>query len=134
MVAGCILGPCVLFIIDLLVRSWPSLRIRNNNTEDTTAELRLYTVMFCSLVLLIGLSIFTWTTRSSIYWTVVILVQGATFLGNMLIYVPCNFCMLDVYGSKYGASVSGASSLSQYALSTAFPLFVPQMYKSLGVR
>ena len=41
--------------------------------------------------------------------------------------------MLEVYGSKYGASASGASSLSRYTLSAAFPLFVTTMYEKLGV-
>lgn len=54
-------------------------------------------------------------------------------LGSILIYVPCNFFMLDVYGAKYGASSSGASSLSRYTLSAAFPLFITQMYEKLGV-
>jgi hypothetical protein len=89
--------------------------------------------MFGSLVLPLGLFAFAWTARSSIHWMVPILAQGTAFLGSMLIYVPCNFYMLDVYGSKYGASASGASSLTRYALSTAFPLFVPQMYDALGV-
>ena len=55
-------------------------------------------------------------------------------LGSILIYVPCNFYMLDVFGAKYGASSAGASSLSRYTLSAAFPLFATQMYEALGVR
>ncbi|KAL2785811.1 major facilitator superfamily domain-containing protein [Aspergillus keveii] len=135
MVAGCILAPIILFTVDRLVRTHPTLRIRNNSTEtsDSTPELRLYTAMFGSLVLPLGLFIFAWTSRASIHWMIPILGQGTAFLGSMLIYVPCNFYMLDVYGSKYGASASGASSLTRYALSTAFPLFVPQMYDALGV-
>ncbi|KAL2869510.1 MFS transporter [Aspergillus lucknowensis] len=133
MVAGCIIAPTILFTVDRLVRQRPNLRIRNNNTEDTTPELRLYTAMFGSLVLPTGLFIFAWTARSTVHWMIPILAQGTAFLGSMLIYVPCNFYMLDVYGSKYGASASGASSLTRYALSTAFPLFVPQMYSALGV-
>ncbi|KAL4802482.1 major facilitator superfamily domain-containing protein [Aspergillus unguis] len=134
MVAGCILAPMVLFSVDRLVQTKPSLRIRNNNTESgAVPELKLYTAMFGSLVLPIGLFIFAWTSRPSVHWIVPILAQGMTFLGSMLIYIPCNFYMLDVYGSKYGASASGASSLTRYTLSTAFPLFVPQMYDALGV-
>ncbi|KAL2855696.1 major facilitator superfamily domain-containing protein [Aspergillus pseudodeflectus] len=135
MVAGCIIAPAILFTVDRTVRNNPTLRIRNNATENsaTTPELRLYTAMFGSLVLPLGLFAFAWTARSSIHWMVPILAQGTAFLGSMLIYVPCNFYMLDVYGSKYGASASGASSLTRYALSTAFPLFVPQMYDALGV-
>ncbi|KAL4931427.1 MFS transporter [Aspergillus undulatus] len=136
MVVGCMIAPMTLLTVDRLVRHNPRLHIRNNNTESSAPfapELRLYTSMFGSLVLPIGLFTFAWTARASIHWIVPILAQGATFLGSMLIYIPCNFYMLDVYGSKYGASASGASSLTRYALSTAFPLFVPQMYDALGV-
>ncbi|KAL4900444.1 hypothetical protein BDW74DRAFT_95566 [Aspergillus multicolor] len=139
MIAGCICAPLVLFTVDRLVQTHPSLRVRNNNTEDNgrhgtpPPELKLYTAMFGSLILPLGLFLFAWTARPSIHWIIPIIAQGITFLGSMLIYIPCNFYMLDVYGSKYGASASGASSLTRYTLSTAFPLFVPQMYAALGV-
>ncbi|KAL4953927.1 major facilitator superfamily domain-containing protein [Aspergillus filifer] len=143
MVVGCIISPVILFSVDHFVRTHPNARIRNNNTECTPTtsaenityapENRLYTSMFGSLILPVGLFTFAWTSRPNVHWVVPILGQGITFLGSMLIYIPCNFYMLDVYGSKYGASASGASSLTRYALSTAFPLFVPQMYDALGV-
>ncbi|KAL3475948.1 major facilitator superfamily domain-containing protein [Aspergillus californicus] len=135
MVAGCILAPITLFTIDTIALRRPTLRIRNNNTESggNPPELKLYTAMFGSLVLPLGLFAFAWTARPSIHWIIPILAQAVIFLGSMLIYIPCNFYMLDVYGSKYGASASGASSLTRYTLSAAFPLFVPQMYDVLGV-
>ncbi|KAL4750623.1 hypothetical protein BDW72DRAFT_175544 [Aspergillus terricola var. indicus] len=135
MVAGCICAPLVLFTVDRTVQQNPTLRIRNNSTEGggSPPELKLYTAMFGSLILPAGLFLFAWTARPHIHWMVPIIAQGLTFLGSMLIYIPCNFYMLDVYGSKYGASASGASSLTRYTLSTAFPLFVPQMYDALGV-
>ncbi|KAL4863899.1 hypothetical protein BDV12DRAFT_176898 [Aspergillus spectabilis] len=133
MVVGCSIAPFVLFTVDHIVTNRPDLRVRNNNAEGTFPEYRLYTAMFGSLVLPTGLFLFAWTARPTIHWIVPILAQGITFLGSLLIYIPCNFYMLDVYGSKYGASASGASSLTRYTLSTAFPLFVPQMYSALGV-
>ncbi|RDW64514.1 MFS transporter [Aspergillus mulundensis] len=136
MVAGCICAPVVLFTVDRLVQTHPTLRVRNNSTEgggSSPPELKLYTAMFGSLILPTGLFLFAWTANPTIHWIVPIIAQGLTFLGSMLIYIPCNFYMLDVYGSKYGASASGASSLTRYMLSTAFPLFVPQMYGVLGV-
>ncbi|KAL5342723.1 major facilitator superfamily domain-containing protein [Aspergillus crustosus] len=137
MVGGCSIAPFVLFTVDYLVQrralANPNLLVRNNNTEGTPPEDRLYTAMFGSLVLPLGLFLFAWTARPSIHWIVPIIAQGVTFLGSLLIYIPCNFYMLHVYGSKYGASASGASSLTRYTLSTAFPLFVPQMYAALGV-
>jgi len=50
-----------------------------------------------------------------------------------MIYAPTNMFMLDCYGPLYGASASGATMLSRYTLSAAFPLFSLRMYKALGV-
>ncbi|KAI9371071.1 major facilitator superfamily domain-containing protein [Aspergillus egyptiacus] len=133
MVAGCTLSPLVLFTVNRLLQRRPTLRLRNHNTEGSPPEIRLYPAMFGSLVLPLGLFCFAWTASPSVHWIVPILAQGISFLGSMLIYIPCNFYMLDVYGSKYGASASGASSLTRYTLSAAFPLFVPRMYEVLGV-
>ncbi|KAL4881767.1 MFS general substrate transporter [Aspergillus karnatakaensis] len=135
MVGGCVVAPFVLFGVDYLVKRRVTLLVRNNdeNAEGVPPEHRLYTAMFGSLVLPVGLFIFAWTARPSVHWIVPILAVGVTFLGSLLIYIPCNFYMLEVYGSKYGASASGASSLTRYTLSAAFPLFVPAMYEALGV-
>ncbi|KKK21449.1 hypothetical protein P175DRAFT_0488892 [Aspergillus ochraceoroseus IBT 24754] len=140
MVAGCIVAPMVLFTVDRLVKRRPNWQRRIDpaaasapETTDPPPEVKLYTAMFGSLVLPIGLFCFGWTARPRIPWIVPIIAQGITFLGSILIYIPCNFYMLDVYGSKYGASASGASSFTRYTLSSAFPLFVSQMYAALGI-
>ena len=137
LVGGCLVAPCVLISVDVFLyqprltqlRSGPEpgAQYRNLPPED-----RLFTALYGSLLLPIGLFWFSWTAGRSA-WISPVIAQGVTMLGSILIYVPCNFYMLDVYGSKYGASSSGASSLSRYTLSAAFPLFVTQMYEKLGV-
>ncbi|KAJ5669045.1 hypothetical protein N7462_010115 [Penicillium macrosclerotiorum] len=129
-VAGCLCASPVLITFDTFLRK------RRPPTESRTTfkpERKLYAALYGSLVLPVALFWFGWTSRPSIHWISPIIAEGLALLGSLLIYVPCNFYMMDVYGSKYGASASGASSLSRYTLSAAFPLFVTQMYKALGV-
>ncbi|PLB52472.1 MFS general substrate transporter [Aspergillus steynii IBT 23096] len=129
MVTGCLTAPPVLISIDRLIK-----RLRPPTSQTpSTPEDRLHAALYGSLVLPAGLFWFAWTAQPSIHWMSPICAQGLTLLGSILIYVPCNFYTIDVYGSKFGASASGASSLTRYTLSAAFPLFVTQMYEALGV-
>ncbi|KAI9665965.1 MAG: hypothetical protein M1821_003900 [Bathelium mastoideum] len=101
-------------------------------TSDFPPEYRLYSSMIGSLILPVGLFWFAWTARSDIHWICPIIAQGTSIFGSLLIYVGANMYMMDSYGPLYGASATGASSLSRYTLSAAFPLFTLQMYDALG--
>lgn len=129
LVVGCLVAPVILITVDRVIKR----RRPVQQDGSFNPERKLYTALYGSLVLPVALFWFGWTARPSIHWISPIIAQGTALLGSILIYVPCNFYMLDVYGSKYGASASGASSLSRYTLSAAFPLFVTQMYEGLGV-
>lgn len=137
LIAGCIVSPCVLIAVEICLYQ-PRLRKIREGPElgaqyrKLPPEDRLFAALYGSLVLPVGLFWFAWSAGRT-HWISPIIAQGLSMLGSILIYVPCNFFMLEVYGSKYGASSSGASSLSRYTLSAAFPLFVIQMYETLGV-
>jgi len=138
LVTGCCVAPFVLIAVDLFIYQPRYNRLQDDpdpafRRTNLPPKHRLIAALYGSLVLPVGLFWYGWSARPSIHWISPIVAQGVTILGSILIYVPCNFFMLDVYGSKYGASSSGASSLSRYTLSAAFPLFVTQMYESLGV-
>lgn len=131
LVAGCIMAPFILVSVDIAARKHTP--ARQTTQSSFNPEKRLHTALYGSLILPTALFWFAWTSKPTIHWISPIVAQGTALLGSIMIYVPCNFYMLDVYGSKYGASASGASSLSRYTLSAAFPLFVTQMYEALGV-
>ena len=139
LVTGCCIAPFIIVGIDRLIYQ-PRLTQLLSNADPTLPapslppEARLFGALYGSLVLPAGLFWFAFTATPGIHWLVPIAAQALTILGSILIYVPCNFFMLEVYGSRYGASASGASSLSRYTLSAAFPLFVTQMYERLGVK
>jgi MFS transporter, DHA1 family, multidrug resistance protein len=105
----------------------------NTGPTEFPPENRLYGAMIGSGILPTGLFWFAWTARRDIHWICPIISQAVTILGSLLIYVSANLYMMDTYGPLYGASATGASSLSRYTLSAAFPLFALQMYSRLGV-
>jgi MFS transporter, DHA1 family, multidrug resistance protein len=138
LVTGCCVAPFVIIATDYLLYQPRLAKLLNEpdpsrRKTSLPPEARLHGALCGSLILPIGLFWFAFTANASIHWLVPISAQAVTILGSILIYVPCNFYMLEVYGSRCGASASGASSLSRYTLSAAFPLFVTQMYERLGV-
>ena len=139
LVTGCCIAPFVIIAVDRFIYQPRLARVRKHpdpaqRRSSLPPEARLFGALYGSLVLPVGLFWFAFTATPSIHWLVPIAAQALTMLGSILIYVPCSFYMLEVYGSKYGASASGASSLSRYTLTAVFPLFVTQMYERLGVR
>lgn len=141
LITGCILAPFFILLIDWKIYQPKLARLRTTQPTPTTTPLmltlppesRLYGAMIGSLVLPTGLFLFAWTARPSIHWIIPITFQGISILGSILVYVSSNFFMMDTYGAKYGASASGASSLTRYTLSAAFPLFTLHFYKAVGV-
>lgn len=103
LVVGCLVAPAILITVDRRVKR----RVPVQQDGSFNPERKLYTALYGSLVLPVALFWFGWTARPSIHWISPIIAQGTALLGSILIYVPCNFYMLDVYGSKYGASASG---------------------------
>ena len=142
-IAGVSLSPIPIAAIDryFYQRKFARFRIAgevdNVNPSDPTSsefppEHRLYSSMVGSFILPTGLFWFAWTARSNIHWICPIVAQGVSIFGSLLIYVGGNMYMMDTYGPLYGASAAGASSLSRYTLSAAFPLFTLQLYEALG--
>lgn len=41
--------------------------------------------------------------------------------------------IMDSYGPLYGASANSVNSLARYTLAAAFPLFIVQTYRGLGI-
>lgn len=105
----------------------------NGLEEPLPSEHRLVGAMFGSLMLPASLFVVAWTAEFRVHWVVPMIFQGFVMLSSLLVYASANLFMLDAYGPLYGASASSAMMLSRYTLSAAFPLFVLQMYRALGV-
>lgn len=138
-ITGALLAPIPLLLLDRCVYQPKHAKFREATKaiEPATAEFppehRLYSAMIGSMVLPTGLFWFAWTARPSIHWICPIVAQAVSILGSILVYVGANIYMMDTYGPLYGASATGATSLTRYTLATAFPLFTLQMYRGLGV-
>ncbi|KAJ6028047.1 hypothetical protein N7540_003623 [Penicillium herquei] len=136
MVGGCIFAPFILVTLDYVFRTRKQNQISllsSTSQSSFLPENKLLAALYGSLVLPIALFWFGWSAKPSVYWICPILARAIAFIGSFLIYVPFSFYMVDVYGAQYIASANGASSFSRYMLSAAFPLFVTQMYETLGV-
>ena len=138
-ITGCLISPIPIILMDRYVyqpkfaRFKETTRGLESNSSEFPPEHRLYCAMIGSIILPAGLFAFAWSAKSSVHWIWPIVAQAFAILGSLLIYVAANLYMIDVYGPLYGASATGATSLSRYTLATAFPLFTLQMYGGLGV-
>lgn len=136
LMVGTGLAPIPLVLIDLYIYQ-PRLKHFLAENEDPDArfppEERLFPGLLSSTVLPAALFIFAWTARTSIHWIVPIIFQSLAMMATVLTYSSSNVFMIDSYGPLYGASAAGASMMSRYAFSAAFPLFGLQLYKGLGV-
>ncbi|KAG6872077.1 hypothetical protein C0995_013295 [Termitomyces sp. Mi166 len=95
-------------------------------------EARLFPMLFGCGLLPISLFIFAFTSgNSAIHW-MVICISGALFgISMILIYVAANSYIIDSY-STYAASAMAAKTLMRSVIGATIPLWVDQMYKSLG--
>lgn len=101
--------------------------------EQFPSENRLFGAMLAAFVQPAALLGFAWTVRPEVHWVVPILFQCLTMAASVMIYSSVNLFMMDTYGALYGASAAGASMMSRYIISAAFPLFALQLYRGLGV-
>ncbi|RDI77046.1 hypothetical protein Vi05172_g12982 [Venturia inaequalis] len=96
-------------------------------------EYRLFTAFPGSMLIPIGLFLFAWTARPSVPWIVPVIGEALFGIGQVLDFMSCTMYLMDTYGPLYGASAMAANTLLRYTLGFAFPLFVNQMYKKLGI-
>ena len=137
---GCMLGPAVLILLEKYLYQPRAAQSRGSCPEiggETSVVLatehRLYGAMVGSVCLPVGLFTCAWTARPAIHWACAIAAQSVFMFGGLSIYVSMTIYMVEMYGPLYAASAVGANSLVRYTLSAVFPLFVLQMYQSLGI-
>lgn len=135
LLCGTLVASLPLVLVDVRFYQPRLLRWQRTHDEYTVfpCENRLISSMIGSITLPLSLFASAWTAQYQVHAIVPIICQGCVMLSSLLIYASANLFMLDSYGPLYGASASGAMMLSRYILSAAFPLFVMQMFESLGV-
>nr|POE69107.1 polyamine transporter 4 [Quercus suber] len=135
LIVGAVCAPLLLIVLDYYLYQPRLKTFRQTHTVEKSfaPEHRLYPAMLVSFALPAALFVFAWTVRPGIPWICPIIFQGLVMMFSLMIYAPANLYLIDFYGPKYGASASGAATLSRYTLSAVFPLFSLQMYRALGV-
>ncbi|KAK5174715.1 uncharacterized protein LTR77_001797 [Saxophila tyrrhenica] len=133
--AGVAIAPLPLIAIDHYIYQPRLARHLASHEPDEPfpSENRLFGAMTAAFVQPAALLGFAWSVRPEVHWIVPILFQTLTMLASVMIYSSVNLFMMDTYGALYGASAAGASMMSRYIISAAFPLFALQLYRGLGV-
>ncbi|QIX01081.1 hypothetical protein AMS68_006598 [Peltaster fructicola] len=101
--------------------------------KQVDPEYRLLIGQIGSVGIPIGLFWFAWTSRSDIHWIVPTLAGIPFAWGNLCIFICGALYLIDVYGPLNGASAIAANGVLRYGMGAAFPLFVVQMYRALGI-
>lgn len=96
-------------------------------------EKRLLFMMIGSPCLPISLFWFGWSAQAGVHWICPVIAEAVFGFGNLLIFMGATLYTMDFYGPKYGASAMGANNLARYVFGAGFPLFITQMYRTLGV-
>jgi hypothetical protein len=109
-------------------------------------------ICLASLVFTYDFSRLAWTGRRGVHWIAPVLsgvLFGVSYVLNQVVSrsdrcqvnsTPSNnilqLCLIvylnDVYTTHYGASVLAANTFVRFMVSSAFPLFTPQMVHKLG--
>jgi hypothetical protein len=105
----------------------------NHHSKFTTPEARLYPAMFDSVLLPIALFWFGWTIQYRVHWISAVSAEGVFACGNLLLFMSATLYIIDFYGPQYGASANAVNGFARYLVGAAFPLFIVQMYRNLGV-
>ena len=131
---GCVIGVATSIIAS---RIWYNKEYAKSQAEGrlgiVAPEHRLYAAMMGSFGLPLGLFWFAWTSREDIHWISPVLATVFFGWGNILIFTSAALYLVDVYGPLNGASALAANGLARYIAGAAFPLFVVQMYRRLGI-
>lgn len=89
-------------------------------------EHRLYSAMYGSVGITVGLFWFAWTADNGVHWAVPVVAAVPFAWGNMCLFTSCALYMIDVYGPLNGSSAMAANGIFRYTLGAVFPLFTVQ--------
>lgn len=108
-------------------------KLYKKHTEEKgpAPEARLYPMLLGAIGMPISLFIFAFTSYKGVHW-IGPCVAGTMFGFNMLIiYISANSYIVDSY-SEYAASAVAAKTLMRSCAGASVPLWITQMYHSLG--
>lgn len=127
---GVVIG-CALIIV--LARTVYQRQKAKASDGKVPPEARLYIAMIGSILLPVSLFWFAWTAEYRVHWIALVAAEAFFGCGNLLVFMAAVLYLMDFYGPLFGASAMAANNLARYVLGAAFPLFIVQMYKGLGI-
>lgn len=100
--------------------------------KEATPESRLPPATIGAIALPVGMFAFAWTNSPTIHWSASIILSTPFGFGCVLVSLSCLNYLIDAY-TIYAASVLAAGAMLRSFFGAAFPLFVSQMYRNLGI-
>jgi MFS family permease len=125
------LGLTVGMLIGLLYAIFDNRRYQKLG-EHATPESRLPPAMIGALALPASLFAFAWSNAPTVHWSASLILSAPFGFGCVLVFLSCLNYLLDAY-TIYAASVLAAGAMLRSFFAAAFPLFVTQMYRNLGI-
>lgn len=131
---GNVVATLTIILIDRLTyRKWTLAAQARGDMTQLEPEHRLYNAMLGSFLIPVSVFWFGWTARPSIHWICPLIATIPYATGQLLVFNSCILYLVDSYGPLLGASAAAANGLMRYILGAAFPLFIQQMYRKLGI-
>lgn len=107
----------------------------NKSLSDETKglpEYRLPLLVPFSLFIPVGLLMYGWSAQARVHWIVPNIGCVVFAMGLIVCFNCAQAYVIDTY-TTYSASATGAAAFVRTMAGFGFPLFAPQMYRSLGV-
>ncbi|KAG9185568.1 hypothetical protein G6011_06899 [Alternaria panax] len=130
---GVILGGTTTIIVDRTIYQKKYRETLAKGKWHVDPEHRLYTAMFGSWGMVIGLFWFGWCADKGLHWAPTVIGVIPFAWGNICVFTSSALYLADVYGAMNGASAIAANGIARYMLGAVFPLFTVQMYDALGI-
>lgn len=110
---------------------WNYRRLKAKNGGEGVPEFKLPTLIVTGILMPIGLLLYGWTVQYHVHWIVPDIGIFLIASGVRMTLFVCPLYMADAI-TMYTASASSALVMTRGAFSFSFPLFAPDLYRTLG--
>ena len=128
-----LIGYLLGFAISILESRIRYQRLLQKSSGDVAPEERLPPMIVGSVIVIIGLFWFAWTSSPSISWVPQVVAGVPIGCGIFMVFMPGQVYLMDIYMANAASALAG-NAFVRAALACAFPLIATPMYSRLGVQ
>lgn len=128
-----LIGYLLGFVLSVLESRLRFQRLLQKSSGEVAPEERIPPMIFGSVIVVIGLFWFAWTSSPSISWVPQVIAGVPIGCGIFMVFMPGQVYLMDIYQSNAASALAG-NAFVRAALACAFPLIATPMYSRLGVQ